>query len=154
ATGCALTDAQLLDQFVVRRDPSAFAELLQRHGSLVWGTCRRVLHNATDADDAFQATFLVLARKAQLVRTSVAGWLCRVAYRIATNLKNSSAQRRALEKQAAAMNKGGACHEGVAEAGWQEVRLVLDEELDRLPDKYRLPIVLCYMQRKTNDEAA
>jgi RNA polymerase sigma factor (sigma-70 family) len=150
----AQTDAQLLQEFVARHDQSAFAQLLQRHGPLVWGICRRVLHNADDADDAFQATFLILARKARLVRTSVAGWLCRVAYRVAANVKSNSAQRRLLEKQAAAMSKGSVLPDGASDAGWKELRPVLDEELDRLPEKYRLPIVLCYMQRKTNDEAA
>jgi RNA polymerase sigma factor (sigma-70 family) len=154
AAESVLTDAQLLEQFVGRHDQSAFAQLLQRNGPLVWGVCRRVLHNADDADDAFQATFLVLARKARLVRASLAGWLCRVAYRVATNLKSSSAQRRFVEKQSAAMSKGSATPDGASEAGWKELRPVLDEELDRLPEKYRLPIVLCYMQRKTNDEAA
>jgi RNA polymerase sigma factor (sigma-70 family) len=153
-TDRALPDAQLLQAFVTRHDQCAFAQLLQRHGPLVWGICRRVLHNAADADDAFQATFLLLARKARLVRTSVAGWLCRVAYRVATNAKSSSAQRRSVEKQSAAMSKGSVPIDGASEAGWQELRPVLDEELDRLPDKYRLPVVLCYMQRKTNDEAA
>jgi RNA polymerase sigma factor (sigma-70 family) len=149
-----LTDAQLLQAFVAQKDQSAFAQLLQRHGPLVWGICRRVLHNADDADDAFQATFLVLARKARLVRTSVADWLCRVACRVATNAKSRSAQRRSVEKQSAAMNKRSATLDGASQAGWKELRPALDEELDRLPEKYRLPIVLCYMQRKTNDEAA
>src|SRR5262249_25630695 len=104
-------------------------------------------------DDAFQATFLVLARKACLVRTSLAGWLCRVACRVATNVKSSSARRRSLEKQVAVMSNRSLVPDGASAATWRELRPVLDEELDRLPDKYRLPIVLCYMQRKTNDEA-
>jgi RNA polymerase sigma factor (sigma-70 family) len=150
--GADLTDSHLLERFTTRGEESAFAALVQRHGPMVLGVCRRVLHQAEDAEDAFQATFLVLARKARSVRRreSVGGWLYQVAYRLAVRARAASARRRAHERKAAVMAQA----RPEAEAGWDDVQPVLDQELNRLPEKYRLPLVLCYLEGKTNRQAA
>jgi serpin B len=146
------SDGQLLERFAGQRDEAAFAALLERHGRMVWNVCRRVLANASDADDAFQAAFLVLVRKAGSIarRESVGSWLHGVAYRVALEARASAARRRTHERQGATMPTVEAANKG----GWSEVRQILDEELARLPEKYRAPLVLCYLEGKTNDEAA
>lgn len=148
-----LTDGQLLERFIARQDESAFETLLQRHGPMVLGVCRSILHDPHDADDAFQATFLVLARKASSIRKrpSVASWLYGVAHRTALRAKINSARRRVLERQATDMPQQD---EAVSELGKQELRSVVHEELQRLPEKYRAPLVLCYLEGKTNETAA
>jgi RNA polymerase sigma factor (sigma-70 family) len=145
-------DPELLHRFTTRRDEAAFATLVQRHGPLVWGVCRRVLAQTQDAEDAFQATFLVLARKAGAVhwRRDVANWLYAVALRVALKARSEAARRRWQERQIAAM----APPEQQADAGADEVRPVLDEELRRLPCKYRAPLVLHYFEGQTYAEAA
>jgi RNA polymerase sigma factor (sigma-70 family) len=145
-------DAELLGQFVERRDEAAFAALLARHGPLVLGACRQVLDNPQDAEDAFQATFLVLARKAGSVRRgeSLAGWLHRVALNVARTARADHARRRARERQVAPMTEAGPA-EGEPPRDWQAV---LHEEVDRLPDRYRLPVVLCYLEGQTHEGAA
>jgi RNA polymerase sigma factor (sigma-70 family) len=147
----ASTDGHLLERFVRHHDESAFAGLLQRHGPLVIGACRRVLQDPHDVDDAFQATFLVLVRKARSLgrKGSIASWLYTVAYHIALKAKARAARQRDLQQRRAAM-PAPTSDEGL----WRDLRPVLDEELNRLPDKYRAPLVLCYLQGKTNDEAA
>jgi RNA polymerase sigma factor (sigma-70 family) len=147
-----LTDAQLLARFSASRDETAFAALLQRHGPLVLNVCRRVLGNVHDADDAFQAVFLVLARKADSIRRkeSLGSWLYGVAYRIASRAKANAARRRSLERQAETMSPATADHQ----AAWEELQPILDEELSRLPEKYRVSIVLRYLQGKSNEQAA
>ena len=154
--GSAVTDRALLQRFVSRQDEAAFAELLARHGAMVRGMCQRVLANPDDADDAFQATFMVLARKAAKVswQESIAGWLYQTAHRIALKARTSLLRRRAHENEAANMPRAQAISDGAATAGWRELRPVLDDELNRLPEKYRLPLVLCYLENKTNDQAA
>jgi RNA polymerase sigma factor (sigma-70 family) len=144
-------DGRLLERFAQDRDEEAFAELVRRHGPMVLGVCRRVLRHEQDAEDAFQATFLVLARKAGSLdrRGSVAAWLYTVAYHLALRARTAAARRRFHERQAAAMNPT----EVPADAG-SDLRPVLDEELQRLPERYRAPLVLCYLQGKTNAEAA
>jgi RNA polymerase sigma factor (sigma-70 family) len=146
------SDAQLLERFVVCRDEGAFAALLGRHGPLVLGVCRQVLQDDHDAEDAFQATFLVLARRAASIRRheALAAWLHRVAVNIARTARTSAALRRTHERQAGAMAKA---HDGgdPALSDWQAV---LHEEVNRLPEKYRAPVVLCYLGGKTNEEAA
>src|SRR5579862_817770 len=146
------TDALLLEQYVVAENDAAFSALVKRHGPMVHGVCRRVLGNAHDADDAFQAVFLVLMRQAAKVVhcQSVGGWLHGVAYRTALKARSSALRRRFLERQAPA----AATVEGEAEIGWQELRPVLDQEIARLPEKYRVPFVLCYLEGKTNAQAA
>src|SRR5438128_4434454 len=147
-----LTDQELLHGFAVDRDEAAFAVLVQRHGSLVWGVCRRVLHQIQDAEDAFQATSLVLARKAGRIRwpADVSNWLYAVAWRVALKAK-SNANRR--QRQAEEFQDMPA-PEANGDSAWLEIRPVLDEELNRLPLKYRAPVVLHYLQGKTYAQAA
>jgi RNA polymerase sigma factor (sigma-70 family) len=147
-----LTDRHLLDRFVRQRDEAAFAALVQRHGPMVLGVCRRVLDHAQDAEDAFQATFVVLVRKAPtLAKPELLGnWLYGVACRIARKAKAEAARRSHHERQAAPMTKA----DPLLEVAWRELRSLLDEELQRLPPKYRAPLVLCYLEGLTNEEAA
>src|SRR5262249_10567128 len=147
-----LSDAQLLEQFVSRRDEAAFELLLWRYGPMVLGTCRRVLKHADDVEDAFQATFLALVRKADLIdtRQAVGGWLYGVAYHPALLARRRSADRSRHERQAPlrlVVAEGSALRT-------EDLRDVLDEEVDRLPEKYRLPFVLCCLQGRTNEAAA
>ena len=123
-----------------------------RHGPMVLGVCRHVLNQHQDAEDAFQATFIALARKAGSIkdRRVLARWLYEVAYRIAVRAKTSAVRNRIRERQGAEMSVTAAQYE----AGWNELRPVLHEELSRLPDKYRTPVVLCYLEGKTNEEVA
>lgn len=146
----AETDRQLLDRFAQTRDEVAFAALVERHGPLVLGVCRRVLRHDQDAEDVFQATFLVLARKAGKVlwQESVRSWLYQVAHRLALEARTRNYRRQAREKAFAAEPKP------VEELSWQEVRAVLEEELARLPAKFRAPLLLCCLDGKTRDEAA
>jgi RNA polymerase sigma factor (sigma-70 family) len=145
------SDRQLLERFAASRDEAAFAELVHRHGPMVMGICQRVLPDPNDAHDGFQAAFLVLVRKAGSAgwHDSIAGWLHRVAFRAALRIKASAQRRRTHETQAANMAPASAI-----DPSWNELRGVLDEELDRLPEKYRTPLVLCYIEGKTNEEAA
>jgi RNA polymerase sigma factor (sigma-70 family) len=150
--GSDLTDRQLLERFTADRDEEAFATLVARHAPLVLGVSRRVLGNEQDAEDVFQAAFLLLARKAGAVRwhESVGNWLYSVAYHLASRLRLQSVRRRKHEREAATMQAGNA-GEGV---DWQQLGRVLDDELERLPEKYRMPLLLCYLHGKTRDEAA
>ncbi|MGE3804537.1 MAG: RNA polymerase sigma factor [Gemmataceae bacterium] len=133
-------------------DQAAFAALVRRHGGLVWNVCQRVLGDRHHADDAFQATFLVLLRRADRLdgSRSLAGWLQAVALRTAVRARADAARRREREALVPELDMSSRTEE----ASWQLLRPVLDEELARLPDKYRQPVVLCYLEGKTNDEAA
>jgi RNA polymerase sigma factor (sigma-70 family) len=148
----ALDDALLLERFLRAQDEAAFAALLKRHGPMVLGVCRRVLNDADDADDAFQATFFVLVRKAAAIgkREALGSWLYKVAYRTALRARSAASRRRAEERKVAAMPAS----EIEPDRLWSDVRPLLDEELDRLPEKYRTPMVLCYLEGKTKEEAA
>jgi RNA polymerase sigma factor (sigma-70 family) len=147
-----LTDKELLESFVACRDEAAFAALVQRHGPLVWGVCRRVLHQDQDAEDAFQATFLVLSRKAGRIRwqADVGNWLYAVAMRTAMKAKSGASRRCAREGPLQDMPVA----EANGESTWPELRPILDEELNRLPLKYRAPVVLHYFEGKTYAQAA
>ncbi|MBL8798696.1 MAG: sigma-70 family RNA polymerase sigma factor, partial [Planctomycetia bacterium] len=144
-------DQHLLQAYTARRDPAAFADLVRKHGPLVLGVCRRVLHDTHDAEDAFQATFLVLVRKAGSIRKreAVASWLYGVAYRLASKLKLQAARRRQREREVAPPTTARA-----GDLTWDELRGLLDEELARLPERWRAPLLLCYLAGKTQDEAA
>jgi RNA polymerase sigma factor (sigma-70 family) len=147
-----LTDRELLRRFSKRHDEEAFSALVQRHSSMVVNVCRRILHNAHDADDAFQATFLVLMKRAATLRwrDSVAGWLHETAYRIAVNAKRTAIRRGIKEGRAAR----AACEDPVNELTVREAQTVLHEELHRLPERLRAPLVLCYLENATQDEAS
>jgi RNA polymerase sigma factor (sigma-70 family) len=149
--GGGMTDGQLLESFITRRDEAAFEVLVRRHGPMVLGVCLRVLRNAQDAEDAFQATFLVLVRKATSIgqRELVGNWLYGAAYRAALEAK--AARRRVKERQVSAMPEPEAAPEA---EGWLELRALLDQELHRLPDKYRVPVVLCDLEGRTRREVA
>jgi RNA polymerase sigma factor (sigma-70 family) len=146
-----LSDAQLLERFTDGHDQGAFEALMQRHAPLVWGVCRRVARDAQDAEDAFQATFLVLLRKAGSLtgRWSLASWLYGVGYRLALNANTHATRRQARERKAANMTDTKP-----AAAAWQELWPLLDTELNRLPEKYRAPLILCYLEGKSNEQAA
>ncbi len=147
-----LSDSHLLERFVLRHSEGAFAVLVERHGPLVHGVCRRVLHDAHDAEDAFQATFLILAKKAHTIHKtqSLASWLYKVAYRIALRARADISRRRTQEK-AVILSLPPA---EPAEPAQRELGALLDEEVQRLPEKYRVPVTLCYLQGQTNEEAA
>jgi RNA polymerase sigma factor (sigma-70 family) len=153
ADEAALSDAELLERFAGRRDEAAFTELVRRHGPLVLGVCRSVLRQEQDAEDAFQAAFLALARQASAVRRgeSVGGWLHAVAYRLALKARARSARRSAVERQAPPAPAGG---DPLLDASVRDLLAAVHEELSRLPEKYRAPLVLCYLQGRTQDEAA
>jgi RNA polymerase sigma-70 factor (ECF subfamily) len=147
-----VTDDQLLDRFVGRGEEEAFAALLARHGSMVLGVCRRVLGHEQEAEDAFQATFLLLARKAGSIRRrdSLAAWLGRVAYHVAVTARARVAKRQTRERQASEQARAAE----KSDPADPELRLMLDEEMNRLPRKYHAPLVLCYLEGKTHEEAA
>jgi RNA polymerase sigma factor (sigma-70 family) len=144
-------DGELLERFVTRRDEAAFEALMRRHGPMVLGVCRRVLGNEADAEDAFQATFLVLVKKAAAVaqRALVGNWLYGVACNTARKVKAMNGQRRARERRAGAIPLPDPLGERE-----QHLHALLDEELSRLPDRYRSPIVLCDLEGKPYREAA
>ena len=142
----------LLERFAADRDSAAFEALVSRHGPMVFATCRRMLSDPHDADDAFQATFLVLARKAGSIRDPdrLGPWLHGVARRVAARSRALAGRRRSVERPVGDEPAG----ESPDPLEGAEVRAVLDEELARLPEKYRAPLVLCYLDGLTHDEAA
>ena len=160
-TAAGLSDRQLLERFTAERAQSvdaahaaemAFAALMDRHGAMVWGVCRRVLGDTHEAEDAFQATFLVLVRKAGSVQVdgSLGRWLYGVAHRVAARAR-SEAQRRSLRS---ADGAEVVADDPAVEVELRDLRAALGEEVDRLPIKYRCPIELCHLQGLTYDQAA
>jgi RNA polymerase sigma factor (sigma-70 family) len=152
------SDRDLLTAYELERGQAAFTELVRRHGPMVLRTCRRLLGRGPDAEDAFQATFVLLARKAGQLRReaaaplSLGGWLHRVAYRTAADVLTGKIRRKAHERQASAMTHPDP--DPSTEATWNEVRPILDAELDALPDEARRLLIACYLQEKTHAEAA
>jgi RNA polymerase sigma factor (sigma-70 family) len=146
-----ISDAELVGRFVERREEAAFAALVRRHGTLVFGVCRRVLRHQQDAEDAFQATFLVLARNAAHVQRkgAVGNWLYGVAHNVARKARSLRTRREVKEHEAAARQRKEATNEA-----FDDLHEVIDRELHGLPDRYRTPIVLCDLQGLTTLEAA
>jgi RNA polymerase sigma factor (sigma-70 family) len=147
-----LSDGQLLERFVRAREGAALEVLVRRHAPMVWGVCRRVLGNHHDTEDAFQATFLVLVRKAASIapREMVGNWLYGVAHQTALKARATAARQRTRERQLADLPEPATRE---ADRG-HEIQVVLDQELSRLPDKYRIAIVFCDLEGKTRKEAA
>src|SRR5579872_1251499 len=145
-------DRELLERFSDSRDEASFGTLVHRHGPMVQGVCRRILGNVHEAEDAFQAVFLVLARKCGSIRKPelLGNWLYGVACRISRKARLKAIRKESWERRAGKMPT----QEQVLELEWAEVKQVLDDELGRLPEKYRAPLVLCYLQGRTNSEAA
>lgn len=152
-TVAGLGEEQLLERFVVQRDQIAFRALVARHGPMVLGVCRRILRDPRDVEDAFQATFLILVRKAAGIqqRELLGHWLHGVAYRVAVRSRASAAKIRTRETIGLALET---TEDGTLVSQLDDLLPVLDEELNRLPEKFRLPIVLCHLEGQTHDEAA
>jgi RNA polymerase sigma factor (sigma-70 family) len=146
------SDRDLLERFLAGREEAAFVALLRRHGPMVLSVCRRAGGNLQDAEDAFQATFLLLARKAGSIgkREAVASWLHGAAYRLAVEARKRAAARRRRERQAA----DGARPSAARERAWQELQAALEEALRSLPEVFRAPLLLCYLEGRTQEEAA
>jgi RNA polymerase sigma factor (sigma-70 family) len=146
------SDAELIEQFRAHRDDAAFRAILDRHGPMVFQVCRRVLDSQADIEDAFQATFLILVRRGHTIRrsASLGSWLHGVAHRTALKLRTQSNRRRMRELKAC----GPELVDGKDDITWRELRGILDEELQRLPQTCRAPLVLCYLEGLTQDEAA
>src|SRR5262245_10585702 len=146
------SDGELLRAFADRQDHEVFAVLVRRHGPMVFNVCRRVLRQQQDAEDAFQATFLVLARNAAAVRSgqALAAWLHRAAYRMALGLRRAAARRRHHEGKATVMTS----RDPAADVAWQELQALLEDEVQRLPEKYRMAFVLCCLEGQSRADAA
>jgi len=146
-----MNERDLLERFVVEKDPEAFRELIERHGAMVLAVCRSILHEPHDAEDSFQNVFLILARRANTIKRldTIAPWLHRVALRVARRARAKTSQRRAWE-----MTRPGSRTEHPAESPDPAVIPLLREEISQLPDRYRLPLILCCLEGKTNQEAA
>lgn len=147
-----LRDDQLLVRFFQHQEDAAFSTLVERYGPMVYNVCRRILGDAHDAEDAFQATFLVLVRKGAGLRDPgrLANWLYGVAYRSARKVKVQAALRAKSERRAGIPSGSSE----VRDMTYEELHAILDEEISQLPEKYALPLVLCYLEGKTNAQAA
>lgn len=146
-----LSDVELLQQFVEQRRDEAFSEIVRRHSGIVWGVCRRVLVHQQDAEDAYQASFIILARKAHSLRDGryLSSWLYSVAFHAARNVRKMKQRRRQHEAHSLIEQNAA---EAYAEI-WSDVEPILDEEIRRLPKKYQLPLILCCIEGKTQAEA-
>ena len=155
-----LADDEIVDRFLSGDETDsdhAFRTLVERHGPMVLGVCRQVLDHEADAEDAFQLTFLVLARKVASVRNRaiLGAWLHEVAYRTAVKTRVKIIRRRSLERQSVSMSPSEFVPDRQhQDAAWNELRPVLHDEVRRLPDKYRIPIILSYLEGRTNEEVA
>ena len=148
----SLADGQLLAAFIAERDPASFETLVRRHGPMVFGVCRRVVGHTQTAEDAFQAVFVVLAKRAAAVkpREQLANWLFGVAYRTALKARGGLNRRRSREKQVLAMPDVAVSPVEL----WADIQPILDAELAALPDRLRLPVVLCDLEGRTQRDAA
>ena len=155
-TVSGLTEWQLLQRYTDRRDEAAFSALVARHAPMVLGVCRRMLADPQDVEDAFQATFLVLVRKARALRPhdAVGHWLHGVAYRVALRARSETTRRRSRERTVASIEDLAPAVGGERLGPDFELRPLLDEELRRLPATYRAAVVLCYLDGQTHEEAA
>jgi RNA polymerase sigma factor (sigma-70 family) len=146
-----MTDGQLLERFTTGNDPDAFRHLFERHGPMVLAVCRSNLANIHDVDDAFQNTFVSLALRASTIERgeSIGPWLHRVASRTAGKMRSDSTKRRARERATITGTDDGC----LRPPDFASLRLIR-EEVSRLPDRYRLPLVMCYLEGKSNQEAA
>jgi RNA polymerase sigma factor (sigma-70 family) len=151
AHGEQMTDRQLLERYVARADQAAFEAIIHRHGPLVRGVCTRILGGGHDVEDAFQATFLVFVRKARTLSApdALGPWLYGVACRTALKARASAARRAKTHRPLVDL-----AAPGPDARDWSELRSILDELINRLPDRYRVPFVLCYLEGKTNQQAA
>src|SRR6266851_5694081 len=151
-TGHRLSDRELLRRFAMQQDQTAFTTLVHRHGPMVLRVAQGILHHHQDAEDVFQATFLILARKSASNRwqESVAQWLPRVAYHLALKTREAAWQRRAHEVRASREEPANP----QSEMTLREAQSLLDQELNRLPEKYRSPLVLWHLEGRTQDETA
>jgi RNA polymerase sigma factor (sigma-70 family) len=147
-----VSNVELLERFVTSQDEAAFAVLMARYGPMVFGVCRRMLHHTHDAEDAFQATFLIFVRKAASIgkRESLGNWLYSVAVRVAARAREMAAKR--CTQEAMDMEQVVVATQERTEA--TDLSAVITEEVQRLPSKYRIPVILCYLQGRTNEEAA
>ncbi len=147
-----LSDSDLLLRFVQTSDPIAFEVIVRRHGPMVLGVCRRLLRDCADADDAFQATFMVLVRRAaSLSRPErLAGWLNRTAYITARKMRTSRNRRQSLQVPLEELS----IQDPVADIIWRKLTPIFDEELHKLPDRLRLPIVLCFLEGRSKRASA
>jgi RNA polymerase sigma factor (sigma-70 family) len=151
-----LSDGSLLQRFAFGGEQAAFTTLVQRYERFVLDVCERVLGDAHTAQDALQATFLILARKASMLDTKdpLAGWLYKVAYHLALRLRSVTAKRHRREKGTPNGKSSRVANDHAAEIEKEELRQALRDELQRLPEKYRLPLVLCYFEGLTHEDAA
>jgi len=154
-TVAGLTEGKLLERFVEVRDEAAFAALVSRHGPMVLGVCRRILRDENDVEDAFQATFLVLVRRAGAIGRGdlVSHWLHGVAHRVAVRARAQAARRHVHEPTGLELDEISAGPTS-GEGSRHDLRMILDEELERLPASLRSPVILCYLEGMTHDEAA
>jgi len=152
-SAASLSEWQLLQQYLTHRDELAFETLVSRFGPMVLGTCRRMLGDTADVDDAFQATFLVLVRRARSLGPTIAvgAWLHGVAVRVSHQARSSAARRGRWEQPGPALEAADPGDNSLLDA---ELRQILDEEINRLPWKYRAPVVLCYLEGQTHEGAA
>ncbi len=152
-TVVGLSDGQLLNRFAARRDEAAFSALVERHGPMVRRVCGEVLGNHHDAEDAFQATFLVLARQVGAIRRrdSLASWLYGVALRVSACARSAAARRRRHERSWGALR---AVQRGDETESREDLGPLLHAEIGRLAERYRAPVVLCYLEGRTCEEAA
>jgi RNA polymerase sigma-70 factor (ECF subfamily) len=148
----ALSDGQLLDRFLDRHEAAVFEAIVRRHGPMVWGVCRRVLRDHHDAEDAFQATFLVLALKSASImpREKLGNWLYGVAYQTAMKARVRTTRRRGKEVQVSRMPEPEVPSSDLR----GEATELLDHELSQLPERYRIPVILCEFEGRTHKEAA